>query len=122
MAGWRDIAQLLSAIAIFIIVLLITFLSTRFVGGYAKQKLQSGNIEVLETCRLSPGKFVQLVRIGDKYFALSVSKDRVDLITELPGDSLTFKPPAEKSGATFQDLFDKAKNRIFHRGDKNDGK
>ena len=42
-----------------------------------------GNFEVVETYAIAQNKYLQLMRMGNKYIVISVSKDSVQYITEL---------------------------------------
>ena len=72
-----SIAQLISMILIFIFVLALTYFTTRFVGSYQKNKMAGSNVNVLETFRISNNKYIQIIKIGKKYFAIAVCKDTI---------------------------------------------
>ena len=122
LSGAGGIAELLSALLIFAFVLLVTYLTTRFVGTYEKQKMTGRNLMVVESVRLSGGKSIDLVKAGDKYLVLGESKDSVTFLCELKPDSVSL-PPEPESGTVmqkpdFRKLLEKAGEK-FHR---NDGK
>jgi len=81
-------AQLLTVLVIFIVVLGATALTTKWIAGYQKQQGISGNIELLDAARLSNNKYIQIVRIGESYYALAVCKDTVTVIGQVPSDEL----------------------------------
>ena len=81
-------AQLLTVLVIFIVVLGATALTTKWIAGYQKQQGISGNIELLDAARLSNNKYIQIVRIGESYYALAVCKDTVTVIGQVPADEL----------------------------------
>lgn len=83
-------AQLLTLFIIFILVLAITYYVTRFVGNYQKGKMAGSNISILETMRISNSKYIQVVKIGCKVFAIAVSKDTVTYLCELNEDELVY--------------------------------
>ena len=72
--GKDSIVQLITVSIMFILVLALTYFATRFVGNYQKTKLAGNNIQVLETFRISNSKYIQIIKIGEKYFAISVCK------------------------------------------------
>lgn len=90
-AGSRtgSIAQLITVLFIFILVLLITALTTRFVGGYQKMQGKNRNLEIIESARVANNKYVQIVRAADKYIVIGVGKNEVSMLTEIDGDMLT---------------------------------
>ena len=84
-------AQLLTLLIIFIFVLAVTYYVTRFVGNYQKNKLSGSNINILETMRIANNKYIQIVKIGSRVFAIAVAKDTVSYLCELNEDELIYK-------------------------------
>ena len=84
-------AQLLTLLIIFIFVLAVTYYVTRFVGNYQKNKLSGSNINILETMRIANNKYIQIVKIGSRVFAIAVAKDTVSYLCELDEDELMYK-------------------------------
>ena len=83
-----SIVQFLTVLIIFVIVLGATWLTTRFIAGFQKGKMQGGNFELIDSFRISQSKYVQLIRIGDRYLAIAVCKDTVTVLTELSKDAV----------------------------------
>ncbi len=102
--------QFLTVFVLFIIVLAICAFTTKFVAGYQKGKMMSGNIHVLETLKITNNKFIQIVQIGDKTYALGVSKDSITVIGELNEDSLIIKDDSQSDGLSFDTILQNAKN------------
>ncbi len=120
MTGIGGVAELLSALLIFLLVLLATYLTTRFVGSFEKQKMAGRNLSVIESIRLSGGKTLSLVKAGEKYIVLGESKDQVVFICELSEDSLQLPgedSPDATQGADFKKLLSKAAD-AFRRDDR----
>lgn len=84
-------AQLLTLLIIFIFVLAVTYYVTRFVGNYQKNKLSGSNINIMETMRIANNKYIQIVKIGSRVFAIAVAKDTVSYLCELDEDELIYK-------------------------------
>lgn len=84
-------AQLLTLLIIFIFVLAVTYYVTRFVGNYQKNKLSGSNINILEIMRIANNKYIQIVKIGSRVFAIAVAKDTVSYLCELDEDELIYK-------------------------------
>ena len=77
-------AQFITVLFIFVAVLAVTALVTKWIAGYQKQQGAAGNIEVRETVRIANNKYIQLVRIGESYFAIAVCKDTVTALGQIP--------------------------------------
>lgn len=108
-----SIVQFLTVLIIFVIVLGATWLTTRFVAGFQKGKMQNGNFELIDSFRISQSKYVQLLRIGDRYLAIAVCKDTVTVLTELSEDALI--RPEDGNGdipVQFEEFFKKAKGLV----------
>ncbi|MCI5959481.1 MAG: flagellar biosynthetic protein FliO [Lachnospiraceae bacterium] len=103
-------AQLLTVIVLFIVVLIATWLTTRYVAGVQKGKLSGSNFETVDTFRLSQNKYVQIMRIGHKYLAVAVCRDTVTVLCELQEDEITFRDEGfTQKAVSFEDFFNKAK-------------
>ena len=113
LAGWRDVADLLSALVIFVLVLFVAFYVTRFVGIYEKGKQQGKNVTVLETCRIGTGRYIQLVQVAERVLVLAVSRDRVVMLSEIPVSELNLKEE-DRSGVAshFQGILEKARKKL----------
>jgi flagellar protein FliO/FliZ len=105
-------AQLLTLLVIFIIVITITYFSTRFVGNFQKEKLGRSNIQILETLRISNTKYIQIVKIGKKVFAIAVCKDSISYLCELCEEDLQLNTDSHNKNAnaeSFKVIIDKFK-------------
>lgn len=80
--------EFIAILFIFVAVLAITAFTTRWIANYQKKLGFSGNVELMEAARLGNNKYVQIVRIGDKYLALAVCKDTVTVLCEISKEEL----------------------------------
>ena len=102
--------QLITLVLIFALVLGLTYFVTRFVGNYQKNKLTGTNISVIETIRISSSKYIQLIQIGSRYFAIAVCKDTVTLIGEIEQDDLILTDnTTHVQSESFKTILDKFK-------------
>ena len=63
-SGVESFVQFMTVLVLFCVVLGITWATTRYVAGFQKLRQTSGNISVLETCRVAPNKYVQIIKLG----------------------------------------------------------
>ena len=77
------------------------------IAGYQKQQGAAGNIEVRETVRIANNKYIQLVRIGESYFAIAVCKDTVTALGQIPAEQLKGKTTLESTSG-FRELLERA--------------
>ena len=107
----NSVLELITVLFIFIFVLAVTYYLTKWIAGYQKGQMINKNIEGLEAFRLSNNKYIQIIRIGDKYLAIAVCKDTVTVITELSKEQLHFfEENTTGSGQSFKELLQKAKD------------
>jgi flagellar protein FliO/FliZ len=97
---------------VFVIVLAATYYFTKWMAGFQKERNLSGNIEVIETARISTTKYIQIVRIGSKYMAIAVGKDEVTNLGEISREDLIFKEDSPEDKVSFKDILDKFKGEI----------
>lgn len=104
----KAIGELIVVILIFIFVLFITAVTTRWIANFQKEKSVGENISIIETKKIAPNKLIEIVRIGDKYYALALGKDEVSLIDELPEESVNI-PTATQESFSFKEILNKVK-------------
>ncbi len=116
-SGWESFFQLIGVLLIFLFVLVITAVTTRWIARYQQGMMQNKNIQVIETFRVSNNKFIQIIQVGKKYLVISVCKDVVNILTELAEEELVWKPSQEdtrgiKVNENFQDILSRLKDKI----------
>ena len=104
--------QFVAILIVFIVVLALTYYATKWLAGYQKEKNAGRNIEVVETGRISATKYIQIVRLGDKYMAIAVGKDEVTALCELNKESLSFDSSDSGTGLSFSEILEKFKSEI----------
>lgn len=108
LTGMNEWIRLLALLVVFVFVLGITAFTTRWIGQYQKQQFSGQNIELLDCARLTNNKYIQIVRVGEKYFAIAVCKDTVTMLCEVHKEMLQEGKVAPQR---FQDLFAKVINK-----------
>ena len=78
---WESFAQLMTVLIIFLIVLAMTYLTTRWIANYQKEYNINHNIEVIETFKLTTNKYIQIVKAGDKYLVIGICKDSITMLS-----------------------------------------
>ena len=108
--------QLIGVLLIFVFVLLITYLTTKWMGGFQKARSNNKNLKIIETIHVGNNKIVEIVQAGTKYLVIAVGKDEVHLLTELSEAELTEIPVSDSSSMlssdSFQDIFNKVKEKF----------
>ncbi len=113
-------AQFATVLLAFIFVLALTLIGTRLVGNLQKKQSKTGNFESLEGYRLSNNKYLQLVRIGKRYFVLAVGKEEVRVVTEVDREELEFPEENGLPATGFGKLLVSAGDRLGNKGGRAD--
>lgn len=111
-SGVDSIVQLITVTIIFIFVLVLTYVATKFTAEIQKGKMSKSNIDIVETLKIAPTKYIQIVKIGEKYFSYVVCKDTVTLLGEISESDVSELDKTKTSSlfdVSFKDVFEKLK-------------
>lgn len=112
--------QFMTILVLFVFVLGITYFVTRWIGGYQKSAASNTNMEIVETLRMANNKYLQIIRVGQKYLAVAVCKDSVTMLAEIPKDDLCFLEGNSGGLSGFKDVLTKIQKEKFL--EKEDGR
>ena len=112
--------QLFGLILLFCFVLAATYYTSKFVGNYKLGQQKNKNFKVIETYKVAPNKFLQLVKMGNKYVVISVGKDDIRYITELSEDEVIMPIEGTHQGMKFSDLIAKVQGKHLINKDTKD--
>lgn len=104
LTGTDGYAQLITVLIVFVVVLAITAIVTKYIARFQKAQSSGGNIEVLETAQIAAGKYIQLVRLGDTYAAIAVCKDTVTMLCQIPKEQIGTEDLTGGQGMKFKEL------------------
>ena len=110
-AAYNGIAQFITVLILFILVLGVTWAVTKWLAAYQKGKGSGGNIEMLESFRIASDKYVQIIRVADKYLAVAVAKDTVTFLAEVDESALMFRDDTADAKMSFQELLEKVREK-----------
>lgn len=112
--------QLLATIVVFVAVLAVTYYVTKWIAKSGAIPSRSKNIRVIETFKIAPNKYVQIIQLGSKYYSIGVTKDTITFLTPLDEDQLTLGDPEESvQSVPFKDMMEKMVSRMKKK-DNND--
>ena len=114
----EGVAQFLTVLVLFFVVLALTYFTTKFVGNYQKLQGYSRNFEAIETYRVTGNKYLQIVRVGRRYYLLAIGKDEVSSIAELSEEDLDLNAETPAGNDRFKKMLDIARDKMTKRGDK----
>ena len=117
-ASMESFLQLISALLIFALVLLLTYLTARWIGGYQKVRMKSKNLQVIESLSVGNNKSICLVKTGTDYLVVAVGKDEIHPLATLKEEQLTDVSFLNEgidttvSGESFQEILGQLKDKM----------
>ncbi len=117
-ASLESFLQLIVALLIFVFVLVITYLTTRWIGKYQQGHLHSKNLRIIETISAGQNKNICLLKAGTEYLVVAIGKDEMHLLATLSEDQLTDLsfmneiPETAITGESFQEIFGQLKDKM----------
>ena len=79
---------------------------------------QKGNaMQLIEAIYVSPGKMLQLIQVGERYFLIAVYKEGITFLTELQAEDVKKRAEAPKPTQSnpFADYLRKMKEKAGHK-------
>lgn len=101
--------QFMTVLTLFVFVLIATYLVTRWIARYQKGRAGLGNLEIVETCRVSPNKYVQIIRAGKRYLVVAIGKDEIHMLSELSEEEIDLQENRQEQTLDFASVFDRVK-------------
>ncbi len=101
-----ELLQLLGMLVVLVGVLFLTYYTTRFIARSYTFKGSTGNIKLVDRTNLAPDKSLVIVKAAQKAFLISITKDRVELISELDS-ALVNEPETIGTGSDFTAILKK---------------
>lgn len=115
-SSFDSFVQLLGVLVIFIFVLIITYVVTRWIAGYQKGQSFNKNLKIIETLKIAQNKYIQIIEAGDEYLVIAIGKDEVCLLTKLTEEQLKEMPQDDLSVGlsteSFKEVLDRLKGHI----------
>lgn len=127
MTTFDSVLQLLGLIVLLAIIIAATYFTTRFIGKFQSNQMRKSNFNVIESYRITQGKYLQIVKISSKYFVIALGKDEITFITQLEEDEILLKDDMDFKHMNFSEYLsnfmskknDKTKNKNLF-GNKKD--
>ncbi len=108
--------KLITVLFIFVFVLLLTYLTTRWMAGFQKNRASNKNLRVIETISVGNNKFISIVEAGTEYLVVSVGKEEVNLLTTLEKEQLKdlsfLNDTSQGNNESFKKILDKFKDSL----------
>ncbi|MBQ9983197.1 MAG: flagellar biosynthetic protein FliO [Lachnospiraceae bacterium] len=106
----EHIGQLIILILMFVFVLFLAYVAARVAGGFQANTLnKKSNIKIIEVCQLGNNKYIEIVKVGERYLALAICKDNVTFLTELDASEV-MEHQTSIEPISFKNVLEKMKN------------
>ena len=97
--SFENFIQFLSLIVVFILLLVVVYFVTRWIGGMEQRQYGNKNIKII-------------VQVGKKFFVLGIGKDEISYLGEVKEEDLTISEENIKPLPDFKEILAKAKEKI----------
>ena len=109
-SGVESILKLIGLIILCALIIAASYFVTRLIGRREAGMSGNSNFKIIDACRLTPNKYLQLIQIGTKYICIAVSKDDVTFICELKPEDITIRNGSAKM-PSFKEIMAKTLGR-----------
>lgn len=106
-SGVDSIVQLITVLLIFVFVLAVTLWVTKWIAGFQRQQSEGKNIQIIETTKISPNHYAQIMKVGDKYVAVAIGKENVTVLATLDESQLNLDASKQPYKNDFASVFKK---------------
>lgn len=106
----NNIAELFGLLIVFVLILALAYYTSKWIGKTgAGMTTKNHNITIVETLRLSQTKYLQIIKVADKYIVIAVSKDHIEYLTEIDGEKLDITAGGTQA-PSFKEILTKIKS------------
>jgi len=92
---------LINMLLVMVVIILVCYYGLRFIGRVRGRGTNNGNLQLVESILVGSQNMVQLVRAGDKYLVIGVTKERVTLLAEVDEEQIKEMEPLPPVGESF---------------------
>lgn len=113
-----SLLQLLGLLVLFVIILAACYFVTRWIANISSSTISASNIKIIETYKISPNKYVQIIKIAGEYVAIAVAKDNVTFLCKLDEENINTMPIKPIELKNFKEVFAKVRNKSTDSDDQ----
>ncbi len=106
-----SIAEIFGMLIAFAVIVAAAYYVSKYFGKYAVKSRENSNIRVVETSRVAPDRYLQIIEAGGRFFLIGISKNNLSLISELDKEQIKEFEPKEMLHFSFKEILDKAKSK-----------
>lgn len=83
--------QVIWVLLLFAIVLFGAYYTTKVLTRIQLKQHKNSNIKIVEAISVGPQKTLQLIKVGDEYVLIGVTKDQITFIKEISGEGIDLR-------------------------------
>jgi flagellar protein FliO/FliZ len=84
----RSELEVIFLFVLFAIIIAAAYYVTYYVAKFQKASKNNNNLQIVEAISVGPGKSIQIVRVGNKYIVIGVTKGNIQLLQTLGLDDI----------------------------------
>ena len=107
--GARETSELIVVVLLFAMFCLGIYFVTKFIGKQKVFNNKNSNISIIETITVAPQKYLQLIKVTNKYLLIGITKDNIIFIKELDSEELVINN--NEIEVSFKKYLDKFKSK-----------
>lgn len=112
--------KLLMLLFAFILILAASYYVTKWYARSGFIKKQTSNMEIMDTLSMGPNRQICILRVGRSYIAVSVCKEQINFLMEIPEEELQFEKAMPASAEMpFKDILREMAEKKFRQKEKN---
>lgn len=104
-----DYLKPIGVLLLFLVILYAAYFTTKYTAKLQSGRTMGKNITIVEAISVGPQKTLQIVRVGETYMVVGVSRDRITYLREIDPSELEIKPQEET--LSFGKILDKIVGR-----------
>lgn len=111
--------KLLMLLIAFILILAASYYVTKWYARSGFIKKQTSNMEIMDTLSMGPNRQICILRVGRSYIAVSVCKEQINFLMEIPEEELQFEREMPASAEMpFKDILREMAEKKFRPKEK----
>lgn len=87
--GGRSDLQVIFLFVLFAIIIAAAYYVTYYVAKLQQKSKDHNNLQIIEAISVGPGKSIQIVRVGNEYVVIGVTKGNIQLLQTLGPDDIS---------------------------------
>jgi flagellar protein FliO/FliZ len=104
-----SLIQAIFILLLFVAIMFGAYYTSKFVGKHQMNRTKNSNLKIIEVIQVSPGKTVQLIKTGEEFILIGVSKENITFLKSIDKENINLEYMKQFSQApvSFKEQFQK---------------